>query len=214
MKCYETKCITMGVSSQWLYWSDVVCFRYIVLTSKHHEGYTNWPSRYSFNWNSQDVGPARDIVGKLRVRPEDNQCCWVRLEDNQCCWVRLKDNKCCSSRHENNQVLIVYPKHYKIPCTLFLGELATAIRNETDMFFGLYHSLFEWFHPLYLQDKANKWQTQKFVQVSMFVSLSLSICLATLTLVNYHCIIWRSSIMYFWIRFVSCFVSLRKQPKK
>lgn len=61
----------------------LVYFRYIVLTSKHHEGYTNWPSRYSFNWNSQDVGPARDIVGKLRVRPEDNQCCWVRLEDNQ-----------------------------------------------------------------------------------------------------------------------------------
>lgn len=43
---------------------DMAFFRYIVLTSKHHEGFTNWPSRYSFNWNSQDVGPARDLVGK------------------------------------------------------------------------------------------------------------------------------------------------------
>lgn len=50
---------------------------------------------------------------------------------------------------------------------LSVGELAAAIRNNTDMFFGLYHSLFEWFHPLYLQDKANKWQTQKFVEVGI-----------------------------------------------
>lgn len=37
--------------------------RYIVLTSKHHEGYTLWPSKYSWNWNSMDVGPGRDLVG-------------------------------------------------------------------------------------------------------------------------------------------------------
>ena len=39
--------------------------RYIVLTSKHHEGFTNWPSHVSFNWNSMAVGPKRDLVGKL-----------------------------------------------------------------------------------------------------------------------------------------------------
>lgn len=37
--------------------------RYIVLTSKHHEGFTNWPSSVSFNWNSMEVGPKRDLVG-------------------------------------------------------------------------------------------------------------------------------------------------------
>nr|CAG4651697.1 EOG090X03KG [Triops cancriformis] len=29
--------------------------QYIVLTSKHHEGYTLWPSKYSWNWNAMDV---------------------------------------------------------------------------------------------------------------------------------------------------------------
>lgn len=42
----------------------ISCYRYIAFTSKHHEGYTNWPSKYSWNWNSMDVGPGRDIVGK------------------------------------------------------------------------------------------------------------------------------------------------------
>ena len=39
-------------------------FRYVVLTSKHHEGFTNWPSKYSFTWNSVAVGPNKDLVGK------------------------------------------------------------------------------------------------------------------------------------------------------
>jgi len=39
--------------------------RYVVFTAKHCEGFTNWPSNVSFNWNSMDVGPKRDIVGEL-----------------------------------------------------------------------------------------------------------------------------------------------------
>ena len=45
------------------------------------------------------------------------------------------------------------------------GELASAIRNNTDIHFGLYHSLFEWFNPMYLQDKANNFKTRNFPQV-------------------------------------------------
>ncbi|XP_052223787.1 alpha-L-fucosidase-like isoform X2 [Dreissena polymorpha] len=78
--------------------------KYLVLTSKHHEGFTNWPSKYSFSWNSMDVGPKRDLV----------------------------------------------------------GELAAAIRNRTDIHFGVYHSLFEWFNPLFLQDQANNFATRDF----------------------------------------------------
>lgn len=79
--------------------------RYVVLTSKHHEGFTNWPSSVSWNWNSVDVGPHRDLV----------------------------------------------------------GDLTDAVRRA-GLTMGLYHSLFEWFHPLYLADKASNWTTRSFVE--------------------------------------------------
>lgn len=79
--------------------------RYVVLTSKHHEGYTLWPSKVSYSWNAVDVGPKRDLV----------------------------------------------------------GELAYAVRKNSKLHFGLYHSLYEWFNPLYLLDKRNSFSTQYFV---------------------------------------------------
>ncbi|XP_050414721.1 alpha-L-fucosidase [Patella vulgata] len=91
--------------AQWAALFNASGAEYVVLTSKHHEGFTNWPSKHSFNWNSMEVGPKRDLV----------------------------------------------------------GELADAIRQNTNIHFGLYHSLFEWFHPLYLKDKAAKFKTQDFV---------------------------------------------------
>lgn len=39
--------------------------KYVVLTSKHHEGFTLWPSAESWNWNAVDVGPHRDLAGDL-----------------------------------------------------------------------------------------------------------------------------------------------------
>ncbi|XP_065906797.1 alpha-L-fucosidase-like [Dysidea avara] len=83
--------------------------KYVVLCSKHHSGFTLWPSKYSWNWNSMDTGPHRDVV----------------------------------------------------------GDIAAAIRNNTNIHFGLYYSLFEWFHPLFLQDQANNFKTQHYVSEVM-----------------------------------------------
>ncbi|KAB0797377.1 hypothetical protein PPYR_08371 [Photinus pyralis] len=78
--------------------------KYVVLTSKHHEGYTLWPSKYSFSWNVRDVGPNRNL----------------------------------------------------------LGELAAAVRT-TNVRFGVYHSLYEWYNPLYLSDKGSNFTKNNFV---------------------------------------------------
>uniref|UniRef100_A0A0C9RDA0 alpha-L-fucosidase n=2 Tax=Fopius arisanus TaxID=64838 RepID=A0A0C9RDA0_9HYME len=45
-----------------------------------------------------------------------------------------------------------------------VGELANAIRATKTLRFGLYHSFFEWYNPLYLEDKNNKFNTDKFMQ--------------------------------------------------
>ena len=44
--------------------------RYIVLTSKHHDGFANWNSKeasktWGFPWNSTEVGPHKDLIGDL-----------------------------------------------------------------------------------------------------------------------------------------------------
>ncbi|XP_077504206.1 alpha-L-fucosidase-like [Amblyomma americanum] len=87
--------------------------RYVVLTAKHHEGFTLWPSNVSFNWNAKDVGPKRDLV----------------------------------------------------------GDLANAIRSKTNLVFGVYHSLFEWFNPLFLEDKKNNFTTSYFSEGKTLVEL-------------------------------------------
>ena len=44
--------------------------KYVVLTSKHHDGYCLWPNKeasesYNMPWNSIESGPKRDLVGDL-----------------------------------------------------------------------------------------------------------------------------------------------------
>nr|XP_020668534.1 plasma alpha-L-fucosidase isoform X2 [Pogona vitticeps] len=97
-------------------WADILKAsgaKYIVLTSKHHEGFTLWGSKYSWAWNAVDVGPKRDIV----------------------------------------------------------AELASSIRNRTGLRFGLYHSLFEWFNRLFLEDAASAFMKRQFASLKSLPEL-------------------------------------------
>ncbi|HEY8996118.1 MAG TPA: alpha-L-fucosidase [Lacunisphaera sp.] len=74
--------------------------KYIVPTSKHHEGFALWPSAEASRtwgrpWNAMEIGPKRDLM----------------------------------------------------------RELADATRRH-GMKFGFYYSLYEWFNPLWLKDRA------------------------------------------------------------
>lgn len=73
--------------------------RYVVLTSKHHDGFALWPSKEASRtwgrpWNSVEAGPKRDL----------------------------------------------------------LGDLGKAVRGA-GLKMGFYYSLYEWFNPLWLEDR-------------------------------------------------------------
>ena len=84
-------------------WADLFArsgIKYVVPTSKHHEGFALWPSAEASKawgrpWNAVETGPKRDLM----------------------------------------------------------GELAAATR-ERGLKFGFYYSLYEWFNPLWLTNKA------------------------------------------------------------
>ena len=57
--------------------------------------------------------------------------------------------------HTNTVLCLYYPA----------AALAKAVRSRPDLHFGLYFSQYEWFNPLYLQDKANNYTTQSYVKV-------------------------------------------------
>ncbi|MFP4546975.1 MAG: alpha-L-fucosidase [Fidelibacterota bacterium] len=72
--------------------------KYVIITAKHHDGYSLWPSEEAndrgFYWNSVDTGPRKDLL------------------------------------------------------KLFSNSI-----RKTDLHFGVYYSLYEWFHPLWNSDK-------------------------------------------------------------
>ena len=84
-------------------WADLLVrsgAKYVVPTSKHHDGFALWPSAEASRtwgrpWNSVEIGPKRDLM----------------------------------------------------------GELAEATRAR-GLKFGFYYSLYEWFNPLWLADRA------------------------------------------------------------
>lgn len=46
-----------------------------------------------------------------------------------------------------------------------------SISSLRSLHYGLYNSLYEWFHPLYLKDKKNGFKTQEFVMNKLLPEL-------------------------------------------
>lgn len=62
-------------------WADIFQqsgAKYVVLTSKHHDGFCLWPSKeanksWGRPWNSADTGPMRDLLGELTEEVRKNK---------------------------------------------------------------------------------------------------------------------------------------------
>ena len=79
--------------------------KYVVPTSKHHDGFTLFPSPYTAKgWTADTAGPRRDLLGLLRE----------------------------------------------------------AVLKE-GLEFGLYYSLYEWFHPSWLRDNATRFAEENYI---------------------------------------------------
>ncbi|MCR9246026.1 MAG: alpha-L-fucosidase [bacterium] len=57
-------------AEQWAKVFERAGARYIVITSKHHDGFCLWPSKVAsevrgYPWNAMEVGPKRDLLGEL-----------------------------------------------------------------------------------------------------------------------------------------------------
>jgi alpha-L-fucosidase len=122
------------------HWADVfkkAGARYVVLTSKHHEGFTLWPSEQSWNWNSVDLGPNRDLCGDLSKSVKDaglRMGFYYSLYE----WY--------NPLYHNN--LEQYVDHHMIPQ---MKDLVT--RYEPDVFW----TDGEWDHP------SEKWKSTEFL---------------------------------------------------
>ena len=47
-----------------------------------------------------------------------------------------------------------------------MGEFSAAVRKSS-LHLGLYHSLFEWFNPLYEMDRDNNFTTRRYAQTKV-----------------------------------------------
>ena len=64
---------------------------------------------------------------------------------------------------------------------MHIGDLAIAVRNRTDLHFGLYHSLFEWFNPVYIADAQSHFTLRRFVEVRRIYCNDSMVIITTVT---------------------------------
>ncbi|MDI6448798.1 alpha-L-fucosidase [Anaerobaca lacustris] len=129
-------------------WADIFHrsgAKYIVLTSKHHDGYCLWPSReanrsWGRPWNSVDIGPNRDL----------------------------------------------------------LGELTESVRAK-GIEMGFYYSLYEWYNPLWVTDRALYVEKHMFPQFKDLVTRYEPTVIFSDGEWDMHSSEWRSEELMAWL---------------
>lgn len=116
--------------------------KYVVLTSKHHDGYCLWPTDvvYKKDWNSMDVGPHRDIVGELSraVRAEGLRMgLYYSVPD----WESVP-------RGDEYQVNMKYVKKYGVDLDTYVNEICNPQLRE----------LVNKYEPSLIFSDAGEWQ--------------------------------------------------------
>jgi hypothetical protein len=141
------RCLRCKVSQCFSFFIEIsrLLFRYVVLTSKVS-------SILQYQLNSFSC-ISKIASWRLRYVAID---IFVQLELDGC-WSQTR-----FTRFER-----LFQLYFFLLNVTFLGDLAVAIRNRTNLVFGLYYSLFEWFNPVYLEDKSNNWTTQNYPKVNV-----------------------------------------------
>ncbi len=100
--------------------------KYVVLTSKHHDGFCLWPatSPYSKNWNASDIGPQRDLVGDL-TKAVRNIGLKMGLYFSLLEWETSTPNKTWLNHKTSNRYNIPYKDFYPKHLVPQLKELVT-----------------------------------------------------------------------------------------
>uniref|UniRef100_A0A3P9LJT1 Alpha-L-fucosidase n=1 Tax=Oryzias latipes TaxID=8090 RepID=A0A3P9LJT1_ORYLA len=138
-------------------------------------------ARYSADWTSLDGRPLPPWYdeaklgifihwGVFSVPAFQSEWFWWHWQGQQ-----PPDPKCVSFMTENYPPGFSYPEFARHFHAEFFspGEWADIFKasGAKSLHYGLYNSLYEWFHPLYLNDKKNGFRTQDFVKQKLLPEL-------------------------------------------
>uniref|UniRef100_A0A3B3HNQ4 Alpha-L-fucosidase n=1 Tax=Oryzias latipes TaxID=8090 RepID=A0A3B3HNQ4_ORYLA len=138
-------------------------------------------ARYSPDWKSLDGRPLPPWYdeaklgifihwGVFSVPAFQSEWFWWHWQGQQ-----PPDPKCVSFMTDNYPPGFSYPEFARHFHAEFFspGEWADIFKasGAKSLHYGLYNSLYEWFHPLYLNDKKNGFRTQDFVKQKLLPEL-------------------------------------------
>jgi alpha-L-fucosidase len=131
--------------------------RYVVLTSKHHDGFCLWPTDSPFkkDWNSMEIGPQRDLVGDLTeaVRQKGLR---MGLYYSLIEWETNTTSRTPSGRYIKQE----YMDRYGIPLSRYVDEHVIPQLHDLVMEYQpavIFSDAGEW------DEDENYWKTKEFL---------------------------------------------------